>query len=162
MLQWRGIWALMLSCLIYFSGLIDIREDSGVDQIFVARQLVLQRLKVDYFEGFTFSSSFMSKEKDQGQKSFLIILLLMAKIFLPHTLKKRILECYHKWKWSRSVMSDSLWPHGYQAPASMGFSRQEYWSGVPLPSQTYSYLGTNLRKTKNTSSLPPRRKTLNS
>ena len=23
---------------------------------------------------------------------------------------------------------------GYQAPPSMGFSRQEYWSGVPLPS----------------------------
>ena len=22
----------------------------------------------------------------------------------------------------------------YQAPVSMGFSRQEYWSGVPLPS----------------------------
>ena len=22
----------------------------------------------------------------------------------------------------------------YQAPASMGFSRQEYWSGLPLPS----------------------------
>ena len=22
----------------------------------------------------------------------------------------------------------------YQAPSSMGFSRQEYWSGVPLPS----------------------------
>ena len=30
-------------------------------------------------------------------------------------------------------MSDSLLPHGldYQAPLSMGFSRQEYWSGVP-------------------------------
>ena len=26
-------------------------------------------------------------------------------------------------------------PHvAYQAPPSMGFSRQEYWSGVPLPS----------------------------
>ena len=24
----------------------------------------------------------------------------------------------------------------YQAPPSMGFSRQEYWSGVPLPSLT--------------------------
>ena len=34
-----------------------------------------------------------------------------------------------KWKWSRSVMSDS-----YQAPSSMGFSRQEYWSGLPFPS----------------------------
>ena len=25
-------------------------------------------------------------------------------------------------------------PMYYQAPLSMGFSRQEYWSGVPLPS----------------------------
>ena len=26
------------------------------------------------------------------------------------------------------------WATAYQAPPSMGFSRQEYWSGVPLPS----------------------------
>ena len=26
------------------------------------------------------------------------------------------------------------WTTAYQAPLSMGFSRQEYWSGVPLPS----------------------------
>ena len=26
------------------------------------------------------------------------------------------------------------WTVAYQAPPSMGFSRQEYWSGVPLPS----------------------------
>ena len=30
--------------------------------------------------------------------------------------------------------SDSLRPHGHQAPLSMGFSRQEYWSGLPFPS----------------------------
>ena len=30
---------------------------------------------------------------------------------------------------SCSVVSDSLRPHGHQAPPSMGFSRQEYWSG---------------------------------
>ena len=39
-----------------------------------------------------------------------------------------------KWKWSRSVVSDSLQPYGaYQALRSMGFSRQEYWSGLPFP-----------------------------
>ena len=35
------------------------------------------------------------------------------------------------------VVSNSLRPHGlvaYQAPLSMGFSRQEYWSGLPFPS----------------------------
>ena len=33
-------------------------------------------------------------------------------------------------------MSNSLRPHGlaYQAPPSMGFPRQEYWSGLPFPS----------------------------
>ena len=41
-----------------------------------------------------------------------------------------------KWKWSRSVVSDSAtsWTAAHQAPPSMGFSRQEYWNGVPLPS----------------------------
>ena len=34
-----------------------------------------------------------------------------------------------------SVMSDSgtPWTIAYQAPLSMGFSRQEYWSGLPCP-----------------------------
>ena len=34
-------------------------------------------------------------------------------------------------------MSDSLqppWTVAYQAPPSIGFSRQEYWSGLPFPS----------------------------
>ena len=37
---------------------------------------------------------------------------------------------------SRSVVSDSLLPHevAHQAPLSVGFSRQEYWSGLPFPS----------------------------
>ena len=30
------------------------------------------------------------------------------------------------------------WTAAYQAPPSMGFSRQEYWSGVPLPSPFHS------------------------
>ena len=38
---------------------------------------------------------------------------------------------------SRSVMSDSLRPHGLQPTTLLcpqGFSRQEYWSGLPIPS----------------------------
>ena len=45
------------------------------------------------------------------------------------------------WKWKVKVKSLSCvrllvtpWTAAYQAPPSMGFSRQEYWSGVPLPS----------------------------
>ena len=45
------------------------------------------------------------------------------------------------WKWkvkvnllSRVRPLASPWTAAYQVPPSMGFSRQEYWSGVPLPS----------------------------
>ena len=32
---------------------------------------------------------------------------------------------------------ETPWTATYQAPPSMGFSRQKYWSGVPLPSLLY-------------------------
>ena len=35
---------------------------------------------------------------------------------------------------SRARPSATPWAAAFQAPPSMGFSRQEYWSGVPLPS----------------------------
>ena len=35
---------------------------------------------------------------------------------------------------SRSQLLATPWTGAYQAPPSMGFSRQEYWSQVPLPS----------------------------
>ena len=45
---------------------------------------------------------------------------------------------------SRAWLLATPWTAAYQAPPSMGFSRQEYWSGVPLPSPTnrdkWSYL----------------------
>ena len=45
---------------------------------------------------------------------------------------------YEQVKCNHSVVSDSLRPHGltiaYQVPLSMGFTRQEYWSGLPFPS----------------------------
>ena len=56
------------------------------------------------------------------------------------------------WKWKVKVKSLSRmlplvtpWTAACQAPPSMGFSRQEYWSGVPLPSplQYIHYHGWN-------------------
>ena len=35
---------------------------------------------------------------------------------------------------SRVRLSVTPWTADYQAPPSMGLSRQEYWSGVPFPS----------------------------
>ena len=37
-------------------------------------------------------------------------------------------------RFSRVQLCATPWTAAYQAPLSMGFSRQEYWSGVPLPS----------------------------
>ena len=50
-----------------------------------------------------------------------------------------------KWKvkvksLSRVWLLATPWTAAYQAPQSMGFSRQEYWSGVPLPSPLYMYI----------------------
>ena len=43
------------------------------------------------------------------------------------------------------------WTAAYQAPPSMGFSRQEYWSGVPLPSPLFYLKPLQIvLKTKNT------------
>ena len=44
-----------------------------------------------------------------------------------------------KWKVKVKLLSlvqllATPWTAAYQAPPSMGFSRQEYWSGLPLPS----------------------------
>ena len=35
---------------------------------------------------------------------------------------------------SRVQLFATPWTVAYQAPLSMGFSRQEYWSGLPFPS----------------------------
>ena len=48
-----------------------------------------------------------------------------------------------KWKvkvksLSRLRPSATPWTAAYQAPPSMGFSRQEYWNGLPVPSQLLS------------------------
>ena len=52
------------------------------------------------------------------------------------------------WKWKVKVKSlshiwllETPWTAAYQAPPSMGYSRQEYWSGVSLPSPTQTSIG---------------------
>ena len=70
------------------------------------------------------------------------------KRWMAHALRiPRLLKAFHpafleeRWGWgvvmqSHTVVSDSVipWTVARQAPPSMGFSRQEYWSGLPFPS----------------------------
>ena len=65
---------------------------------------------------------------------------------VPGILQARTLEWVaisfsNAWKWKVKVKSLSPvwllvtpWTGAHQAPSSRGFSRQQYWSGVPLPS----------------------------
>ena len=45
-----------------------------------------------------------------------------------------LLQCMKVKSESEVAQLATPWTAAYQAPLSMGFSRQEYWSGVPLPS----------------------------
>ena len=56
------------------------------------------------------------------------------------TLEWVVISFSNAWKWKVKVKSLSCvwllatpWTTAYQVPPSMGFSRQEYWSGMPLP-----------------------------
>ena len=65
-------------------------------------------------------------------------------ILQARTLEWAAISFSNAWKWKVKVKSLSRvwllatpWIAAYQAPPSMGFSRQEYWSGVPLPSPQF-------------------------
>ena len=82
---------------------------------------------------------------------------------VPGILQARILEWVaisssNAWKWKVKVKSLSRvrllatpWTAAYQAPPSMGFSRQEYWSGVN--SSCIGHLGIVLNS-ESTDALP--------
>ena len=67
---------------------------------------------------------------------------------VPGILQARTLEWVaislsNAWKWkmkgkSLSWLLATPWTAAYQAPLSMWFSRQKYWSGVPLPSPLHT------------------------
>ena len=55
-----------------------------------------------------------------------------------------LLQCVKVKSLSRVRLLATPWTAAHQAPPSMGFSRQEYWSGVPLPSPLHTLESTNL------------------
>ena len=82
---------------------------------------------------------------------------------VPGILQARTLEWVaiffsNAWKWKVKVKLFSRvrhfatpWIAAYQAPPSMGFSRQEYWSALPLPSPIARRNINNLRYADGTS-----------
>ena len=76
---------------------------------------------------------------------------------IPGILQARVLEWVAisfsnagKWKvkvksLSRVQLFETPWTAAYQAPLSMGFFRQEYWSGLPLPSPGWGWVASLFR-----------------
>ena len=67
-------------------------------------------------------------------------------ILQAKTLEWVVISFSNAWKWKVKVKSLSHvwlfatpWTAAYQAPPSMGFSRQQYWSGLPLSSPWMSH-----------------------
>ena len=65
-------------------------------------------------------------------------------ILQARTLEQVAISFSNAWKWKVKVQSlshvrlfETPWTAAHQAPPSMGFSRQEYWSGVPSPSPVF-------------------------
>ena len=66
---------------------------------------------------------------------------LVPGILQARTLEWVAISFFNAWKWkvkvkslSRVQLFETPWTAAYQAPPSIGFSRQEYWSEVSLPS----------------------------
>ena len=119
----------------------------------VIMQIFLQYLPLFKFRKRNWYTDCFSSERGHAAKSLQSCLTLCDPIdgsppgsTVPGILQARTLEWgaisfSNAWKWKVKVKSLSRfrlfttpWTAAHQAPPSMGFSRQEYWSGVPLPS----------------------------
>ena len=72
-------------------------------------------------------------------------------ILQARTLEWVAISSSNAWKWKVKVKSLSRvrllatpWTTAHQAPPSMGFSTQEYWSGMPLPSPSSNTAGPKI------------------
>ena len=63
----------------------------------------------------SFASFFPQEDRELLETILLLLLLLLS-------------------RFSHVRLLATPWTAAYQAPPSVGFSKQEYWSGVPLPS----------------------------
>ena len=77
-----------------------------------------------------------SKYNSISKVNMQIYLLKPQKVKVPNKWKEQFLWFSNKKVklFSRVQLFATLWIVTHQAPLSVGFSRQEYWSGLPFPS----------------------------
>ena len=83
---------------------------------------------------FSYIKICMRNDWNHSQSFYCPILPLLLLLLLNH--------------FSRVRLCATPWTAAYQAPPSMGFSRQQYWSGVLLPSPSISTLPQKKTKQK--------------
>ena len=126
----------MIQCLAEF--LSHIKHFRKVDIIIICkrRSWSLKKLTAAAAAKSSQSCPTLCDPIDSSPPGFPISGILQAR-----TLEWVAISFSSAWKWKVEVKSLSCvwllvtpWTAAHQAPPSMGFSRQEYWSGVPLPS----------------------------
>ena len=101
----------------------------------------------------TLSLVHQRKNKQTNKTSVQISPYMKLMQITGSTLLLLLLSCF-----SRAGLLVTPWTEAYQAPLSMGFSRQEYWSGVPLPSPESTVGGQKTKRRKNSTVKPGERR----
>ena len=102
----------------------------------------------EHWSGLPFPSPTHESEKWKGSRSDPMDCSLLGSsahwIFQARVLEWSAISSSNASKWKVKVKSlscvrflETPWTEAYQAPPSMGFSRQEDWSGVPFPSPVH-------------------------
>ena len=93
--------------------------------------LAHSRYKKNYF-------SFHTLLKTLGFKSQEFSFCFRLQMFSKNVAITLLLPCVCAKSLQSCPSLETLWTAACQAPLSMGFSRQEYWSGLPVPSSRRS------------------------
>ena len=138
LLRNRHEWASILVILFHLSNSPCPKHTSIMNDRFVIN-LDISEAKPSYF---CISS---------GVSQLSMALYIHAESDTTERLLFTSLQC---WSFSRVRLFVTPWIVALQAPLSMGFSRQEYWSGLPFPSPpttdicTFAYLNVDFENRK--------------
>ena len=96
--------------------------------------------------------SLLMKAKEESEKVGLKLNIQKTKIMASSPISS--VEFSSIQLLSRVQLLAIPWTVAYKAPPSMGYSRQEYWSGLPLPSPTIQVRESQIKSYKNIISHP--------
>ena len=94
----------------------------------ITQTRILERVAISFSRGFSGPREWTQRPRDWIQVSCIV-----DRFFTVWATKETLLVIKVKPR-SHIRLFATPWAIGYQAPLSMGLTRQEYWSGLPFPS----------------------------